>query len=432
MKERSDLMSLFLKHGIGSLSDMRHIYDSHKDYQPKGHTFKVGGQTERPEDDNWLVRARKNVTDWLGITNHYTEHRRNQAVADAVLKEYELENDPPGPAHRLPDGTVSYGEEPLVNEDGMITAAVVPALGTGETLLNMGRGIASGNPGYALASVVGEFAPGAGKALKTGARGVENILKYRKAVKGRGVLEEPVQSIFNRYRNTYSRLQRNLETPDSRDTFTLKVPQLNSISTLDAPVTIKRNYVRPIINTLLRRRSTAWTHPDGKLIEINPYNEFALAWADPEDALKRIKQTMAHEGTHVALRRLGDHLTRPGGGYWVANEAHPLFDSATYAFSDPERVLISRGKPASGFMKKWLRSPEEFIADLNKFRYQYESGFPQLDFRDWSPAVRDKAIKYFSDKYSFTPEDAEYIINKMSDFGYSSGGKLNKKSKRFA
>ena len=31
MKERSDLMSLFLKHGIGSLSDMRHIYDGLQD-----------------------------------------------------------------------------------------------------------------------------------------------------------------------------------------------------------------------------------------------------------------------------------------------------------------------------------------------------------------------------------------------------------------
>ena len=31
MKERSDLMSLFLKHGIGSLSDMRRIYDGEQD-----------------------------------------------------------------------------------------------------------------------------------------------------------------------------------------------------------------------------------------------------------------------------------------------------------------------------------------------------------------------------------------------------------------
>ena len=34
MKERSDLMSLFLKAGVGSLSDMKHIYDGTKDTIP--------------------------------------------------------------------------------------------------------------------------------------------------------------------------------------------------------------------------------------------------------------------------------------------------------------------------------------------------------------------------------------------------------------
>lgn len=148
MKERSDLMSLFLKHGIGSLSDMRRIYD---------------GIHDNPEEDNWLVRARKNVTDWLGITNHYTDYRRNQRVTDAILKEYELANDPPGPAHRLPDGTISYGEKPLVNVDGLIAATVVPALGTGETLLNIGRGIITGNPVQVATSIIGAVVPGAAK-----------------------------------------------------------------------------------------------------------------------------------------------------------------------------------------------------------------------------------------------------------------------------
>lgn len=35
MKERSDLISLFLKHGIGSLSDMRHIYDGEHNTEQK-------------------------------------------------------------------------------------------------------------------------------------------------------------------------------------------------------------------------------------------------------------------------------------------------------------------------------------------------------------------------------------------------------------
>lgn len=148
MKERSDLMGLFLKHGVGSLSDMRRIYD---------------GLSDNPEDDNWLVRARKNVTDFLGWTNHYGDYRRNQRVADAILKEHELANDPPGPAHRLPDGTIAYGEKPLVNVDGLIATIAVPALGTGETLLNVGRGIITGNPALVATSIMGEVVPGLAK-----------------------------------------------------------------------------------------------------------------------------------------------------------------------------------------------------------------------------------------------------------------------------
>lgn len=34
MKEKSDLMSLFLKAGVSSLSDMKHIYDGIKDTIP--------------------------------------------------------------------------------------------------------------------------------------------------------------------------------------------------------------------------------------------------------------------------------------------------------------------------------------------------------------------------------------------------------------
>ena len=152
MRERSDLMSLFLKHGIGSLSDMRNIYD---------------GLHDNPQEDNWLVRARKNVTDFLGITDHYTDYKRNKRIADAVIRKYELANDPPGPAHRLPDGTISYGEEPLINVDGALAAAIVPALGIGETSLNIVRGIVAKDPAYIAASIMGEIIPGkVNRALK--------------------------------------------------------------------------------------------------------------------------------------------------------------------------------------------------------------------------------------------------------------------------
>lgn len=61
-----------------------------------------------------MVRARKNVTDFLGLTDHYTDYKRNERIINAIIKERELENDPPGLAHILPDGTIGYGEQPLI------------------------------------------------------------------------------------------------------------------------------------------------------------------------------------------------------------------------------------------------------------------------------------------------------------------------------
>ena len=46
MKERSDLMSLFLKAGVGSLSDMRHIYDETIDRDVW--SYNNGGFVENP------------------------------------------------------------------------------------------------------------------------------------------------------------------------------------------------------------------------------------------------------------------------------------------------------------------------------------------------------------------------------------------------
>ena len=58
MKERSDLMSLFLKAGVGSLSDMKHIYDGTKDTVDKVNKSSANF-VERLKDSN-----RKFIQDW--------------------------------------------------------------------------------------------------------------------------------------------------------------------------------------------------------------------------------------------------------------------------------------------------------------------------------------------------------------------------------
>lgn len=54
MKERSDLMSLFLKAGVGSLSDMRHIYDGLQDTEEySGGTLKESNVSAALSRDQW-------------------------------------------------------------------------------------------------------------------------------------------------------------------------------------------------------------------------------------------------------------------------------------------------------------------------------------------------------------------------------------------
>lgn len=73
MKERSDLMSLFLKHGIGSLSDMRRIYDGEGDIEPAVITAEYPRNKEvldivNSSDANWVRRLkdpnRQYIQDW--------------------------------------------------------------------------------------------------------------------------------------------------------------------------------------------------------------------------------------------------------------------------------------------------------------------------------------------------------------------------------
>lgn len=104
MKERSDLMSLFLKHGIGSLSDMRHIYDGlqdtdggytedskekrnriHKKYDPAGGFYSQwlynGNHSKGEEDQYWRA--------YLGIENAVPKMNENAKTSwdDKIEKE---------------------------------------------------------------------------------------------------------------------------------------------------------------------------------------------------------------------------------------------------------------------------------------------------------------------------------------------------------
>lgn len=71
MKERSDLMSLFLKAGVSSLSDMKHIYDGKQDTEYNGGTLKESKVSAKLSKNQWNDLYRKGKVSLSEIPREY-------------------------------------------------------------------------------------------------------------------------------------------------------------------------------------------------------------------------------------------------------------------------------------------------------------------------------------------------------------------------
>lgn len=80
MKERSDLMSLFLKNGIGSLSDMRNIYDGEHDTE--------GGYTEDSLEERERIYEKYDPTGGLSIDQLFHKGNRARGEEDQYWRAY--------------------------------------------------------------------------------------------------------------------------------------------------------------------------------------------------------------------------------------------------------------------------------------------------------------------------------------------------------
>ncbi len=81
MKERSDLMSLFLKAGVGSLSDMKHIYDGTKDTE--------GGYSEDTLEKRREVHSKHDPTGGWGIERvFYSNGNQAEGEEDQYWRAY--------------------------------------------------------------------------------------------------------------------------------------------------------------------------------------------------------------------------------------------------------------------------------------------------------------------------------------------------------
>ena len=108
MKERSDLMSLFLKHGIGSLSDMRHIYDGEQDIYSGGtlNSSKVSASLTR---DQWNNLYRQGKASLAEIPRQYQSYIQGDPYNSGMYK-------------KITDATDKWGEaiSPILIELGTL------------------------------------------------------------------------------------------------------------------------------------------------------------------------------------------------------------------------------------------------------------------------------------------------------------------------
>ena len=136
-------------------------------------------------------------------------------------------------------------------------------------------------------------------------------------------------------------------------------------------------------------------------------------WAarkDPRKALKLLQGDAAHEGTHWALANMHDNLSIPEGNYYKANPKHPLYADYTSWFDTKNNY--------------WLRSPEEFVAELTDA--QYLTGMPtDRSYRSFSASERLPVVKILSENWKgVTNNGIDQMAKRLSDYGYDEGGLL--------
>ena len=160
-------------------------------------------------------------------------------------------------------------------------------------------------------------------------------------------------------------------------------------------------------------------------ITLNPYQKqlTKIAWRDPQRAIRMLDETAAHEGTHWALKKLGGMpLVTPTDVYYEANPHHPLFHDVTWQFADKTRDLSRFGKHEA-----WMRSPEEFVAEMTDAEYTRRIPIGR-QYPQWDMDEMNRINNFLGNRFGFSAEDAGEIARRFSLFGYDDGGELEKYS----
>lgn len=152
MRERSDLMSLFLKAGVGSLSDMKHIYDGTQD------TEEYSGGTLKESK----VSASLNRNQWNNL------YRQGKVRLSEIPRKYQswIEGENSQLKKDVTDAINNAGK--TLSKAAIITTGMIPVVGAAEDIVDIGTQLTSGNYLGAGITAATAFLPEAiGETVKT-------------------------------------------------------------------------------------------------------------------------------------------------------------------------------------------------------------------------------------------------------------------------
>lgn len=377
IQQRADLIKLYTDNGITSLKVIKDDYNSYSD----------GGDTEPLYyDDTYIepavVKAFKSQEDYnrfLGEKGARIVREGTNRVAQNIFKG--LQYTPiVGDAIDVADAAASI-------EKGDISKAAILA-------------------GIALIPNALE------KPVRALGRGIKNLRIYNRYTKDASRFLDAVNYATDKYSKRADLLNQNLGGTSTQRVVNSGEDLLHS----NIGDKVSTNFRLRALNS--NRGGTYYTNTGE--IWLNRFNPHIIktAWKSPKSAINYLQGIAAHEGTHKALNNLAtdltDRISIKGDKYFIANKNHPLYDRVGYAFADTNRSANA-----------WERSPEEFIANMNKLAFTMGIE-PTLNVRNWSSKSKNNLVKKLSKRHGFTPEDTLFLAEELSDFGYRNGGKLNK------
>lgn len=367
MKDRAELINIYVKAGITDLGEIRKDYNS----------FDKGGSTEPIYyDDTYIeparVKAFKSQEDYnrfLGEKGAKIVRKGTNKVASTIsegLKYTPIIGD-------VMDGLEAYEEA----KTGNLTKAGVLA---GLTLLP--------NALEAPVRAVG--------------KGVKNLKLYNRYIKDLKRFEEPVEYALKGMEENY-------------DVLKSYFPEMNTVEdarrTMNTTVSTK---FKPI--EVLRNKKGGEYNPNTGEIWLNVYSPTRIkqAWKSPKKAIKFVKQTAAHEGTHSALDNINIVLSKDVGKNYYKVIPDSNIDKNT------RHLYTKAGRNATN----WQNSPDEFISELNGVRYILGEK-PGSSINSWSVNHANRGENYLSHRFNFEPGEAGELIGIYEGFGFDNGGFLN-------